>query len=303
MIYKEVPERNKKLAELLFNVFSTVGIHGKNDMPEDTLPSGVIKGSLEHLFFITLTVSIDYQRDATVLWNNSRITFEDSDTMYLFFPKQLGVTEFPKIVHDMQKHGLSKKPTRDAKIWQTIAATFLRKWDSNPLNFLESCQWNSQLILEHLRTANHISNGRYEADFPNLRGLKIGPLWVRMLKDNVGITRLSFLEKVPIPVDIHIARASITTGVVRGKFNGRLEDLFNDIREAWFDAVKGINIKDRSMIALDVDEPLWHLSKYGCSKNRNNDNGYCSVHGRCEAKDFCVKGKIRIEKNFIGIDT
>jgi len=50
------------------------------------------------------------------------------------------------------------------------------------------------------------------------------------------------------------------------------------------------------MISLDVDEPLWHLSKYGCSKNRDKETGYCSVLNKCEVKDFCIKGKVSIEK-------
>ena len=165
-------------------------------MPEDTPPNGVTKGSIEHLFFITLTVSIDYQRDAPALWYNSRKTFEDPETMYLFSPTQLGETEFDKIVRDMQKHGLSKKQKRDADIWRTVGITFLQKWGGNPLNFLESCQWDSQQILKHLINDRHFINGKYESDFPNLRGPKIGSLWVRMLKDNVGITILKNLEKV-----------------------------------------------------------------------------------------------------------
>ena len=58
-------------------------------MPEDISPKGVHKGSLEHLLFITLTTSIDYQRDADKLWENARKTYEDQETLYLFSPKRL----------------------------------------------------------------------------------------------------------------------------------------------------------------------------------------------------------------------
>jgi len=303
MVYKGAHERSNKIAELLFDSFSFGGILGRNDMPEDTLPSGVIKGSLEHLLFITFTVAIDYQRDATTLWANSRKTFEDLETRYLFFPDRLNETGFDKIVRDMQKYGLSKKFHRDALIWQTLGLTFFRKWDSNPVNFLDSSQWDSLLILEHLKNDIHFSDGKYASDFPNLRGAKIGPLWVRMLRDNVGITKLLNLDKAPIPVDIHIARATLATGVVRGQYEGMLEELYMDIREAWFEGVKELRIKNRSMIALDVDEPLWHLSKYGCSKNRDKSTGYCSVINICEARDFCIGGKIKIKNNFVELDT
>jgi len=54
----------------------------------------------------------------------------------------------------------------------------------------------------------------------SIRRDKIGSLWLRMLRDNVGIKKLKNLDKVPIPVGIHVARATLAIGVVREKFNG-----------------------------------------------------------------------------------
>jgi len=295
-------ERGKKIAKLLYTSFSTTGIHGRTDMPEDIMPNGVARGSLEHIFFITLTVSIDYQRDAPSLWASSRKTFEDPETRYLFNPKLLNETPFDKIIEDMQKYGLSKKPQKDAYIWRTVGITFYKKWEGNPCNFLEDCNWDSRRILERLKDDTHIYNGRKVPDYPYLRGPKIGPLWLRMLRDNVGITQLRNLEKVPIPVDIHVARATLSTGIVRGQFRGRLDEVFEYIRKAWFESVTVVIIKNRPMIALDLDEPLWHLSKYGCS-NRDKTTGYCPVFHRCEAREFCIRGKVKIENNFVELET
>ncbi len=295
-------ERGKKVAESLYNLFSTVGIHGRNDMPEDIMPKGVIKGSFEHIMFITLTVSIDYQRDAPALWEASRKTFEDPNTRYLFDPKALHETSFRKVVKDMQKYKLSKKLQKDAYIWRTVGVTFYKKWNGNPLNFLQDCNLDAPIILKRLKIDTHLYNGRWVTDYPYLRGDKIGPLWLRMLRDNVGIMQLRNLDKVPIPVDIHVARATLTTGVVRGEFRGSLNDLFRYVRKAWFGSVNGLTIKNRSMIALDVDEPLWHLSRYGCSK-RDKIMGVCPVFSMCEARKFCVKGRIRIEKDKVEVET
>lgn len=295
-------ERGKKVAEHLYNLFSTIGIHGRNDMPEDIMPKGVVRGSIEHLMFITLTVAIDYQRDALVLWNASRKTFEDSETRYLFDPKDLQETPFKKIIEDMQKYGLSKKPQKDAYIWKTIGVTFYKKWNGDPRNFLQSCNWDAPKILERLKKDNHLYNSQWKPDYLYLRGDKIGPLWLRMLRDNVGITELENLDEVPIPVDIHVARSTLTTGVVRGQFKGNLNDLFKYIRKAWFKSVKGLNVKNRPMIALDIDEPLWHLSKYGCAK-RDKNTGNCPFYHRCEIKEFCIKGRVKIEGSIVEVET
>jgi len=295
-------ERGKKVAEFLYNSFSTVGIHGKTDMPEDITPSGVVRGSLEHTFFITLTVSIDYQRDAPSLWESSRKTFEDQETRYLFDSKSLYETSFRKIIEDMQKYKLSKKPQKDAKIWRTVGVTFYKKWEGDPRSFLENYNWDSLTILKHLRNDTHLYNGRTVSDYPYLRGPKIGPLWLRMLRDNVGIGKLMNLEKVSIPVDIHVARATLTTGVVRGNIKVRLDELFEYIRKAWFESVKSLSVKNRPMIALDVDEPLWHVSKYGCTR-RDKITGYCPMYSGCEARDFCIKGRIKIENSIVELET
>jgi hypothetical protein len=293
--------RGRKVAEHLYNSFSTIGIHGRTEMPEDITPKRVMKGSLEHIFFITLTASIDYQRDALSLWASSRKTFEDPETRYLFDPKGLFETPFPKIVRDMQKYKLSKKLQKDAYILRTVGVTFYKKWNSNPLNFLRDCNWDAPTILKRLRNDTHLYNGRLVSDYPYLRGPKIGPLWLRMLRDNVGITQLKNLEKVPIPVDRHIARATLTTGVIKGKFSGRLDEIFEYVRKAWFESVKGLSIKNREMIALDLDEPLWHLSKYGCT-NRDKITGDCPLFHKCEAKEFCVKGRVKIEGSIVEIE-
>lgn len=296
-------DRGHEAADLLFKAFSTTGIHGRTDMPEDLLPSNVNRGSLEHVLFITLTVSIDYQRDAAALWESSRRTYGDPTTRYLFDPWALHETPFPSIVRDMQKYGLSRKPKKDAEIWLSVGVSFYKKWQGDPRKFLESCGWEALKVLEHLKNDVHASPKGQSSDFPYLRGDKIGPLWLRMLRDNVGILNIQGLELVPIPVDIHIARATLALGIVRGQYAGGFGNLFETIRKAWFESVRGLHVGERPMIALDVDEPLWHLSRYGCTY-RDKQSGECPLIRSCEAKAFCIKGKVNINNGTaIELDT
>lgn len=294
--------KGKLVAELLCRSFDTVGIHGRSDMPEDQPPTGVKIGSTEHVLFLTLTVAIDYQRDAPALWDSSRKTFEDPQTAYIFDPKTLHETPFGKVVSDMQKHGLSKKPTKDAQIWRTVGITFLKKWSGDPRSFLQDCGWDCPAILARLKRDTHLYNGRMVPDYPFLRGDKIGPLWLRMLRDNARISDLKSLHTVPIPVDIHVARATLSLGIISGKFSGRLSDLFSQIREAWFESVRGLVAKGRPMIALDVDEPLWHLSKYGCSF-RDGSTGMCLRKKTCEVREFCADGLFKIDSGKVELDS
>lgn len=132
----------------------------------------------------------------------------------------------------MQRYKLSKKPQKDAGIWRMVGTSFASKWCVDPLAFLESCAWDSLRALQQLESNKHWQAGRLTAAFPYLKGRKIGPLWLRVLSDSVGTDRLQRLEEVPIPVGVHVARATLALGAVRGSYTGRLASLFDVIRDA-----------------------------------------------------------------------
>jgi hypothetical protein len=289
-------ERGHKAGRRLFQAFRTSGILGRKEMPEDILPIGMQRGSLDHILFITLTVSIDYQRDADALWKASRMTYENKNSRYLFDPRSLHEHLPRTIISDMQKYHLSKKATKDAEIWRTVGVTFYKKWGGNPRNFLADCGWDAINILYRLKIGQHLYNNRLRNDYPYLRGDKIGPLWLRMLRDNVGLNKIINLDKVPIPVDIHVARATLALGIVKGNYNDSLAAIYENIRQAWFESVKGLKVDRRSMIALDVDEPLWHLSRYGCT-DRDKNSGKCPHFLLCELKDYCTPGRLEVNSH------
>lgn len=267
---------------ILYKAFNNprIGIFGRTLMAEDILPRGVVRGSYEHRMFITLTVSIDYQRDADILWEASRKTFEDPNTAYLFSPQSIYEVPLPKLTEDMQKYKLSKKPNQDSWIWRTNAVSFLKKWSGDPLNLINAANLDAVQLLARIRNDKHEEGNRLVYDFPFLRGNKIAVLWIRMLRDNVKLA-LKNMALIPIPVDIHIARA--TQMLVGG--SGHLQEKASPerIQAIWFEAAKGTDL-----IALDFDELLWHLSKYGCSRCLGN---YCPMNDQCPVSGFCIVGE------------
>lgn len=99
--FRKNPERAYEVGVQLYREFRTgSGIFGHKKMPEGTPPEGVEEGSYEHLMYVTMTVSIDYMRDATVLWKSARKTFEDPEVRWVFYPKKVvdeGKTSFKKL--------------------------------------------------------------------------------------------------------------------------------------------------------------------------------------------------------------
>lgn len=283
-------ERGRKLADMLIDAFKSGGILGHKEMPEDAPPEGVEKRSLEYIRFITMVVSLDYQRDANALWRHARETYADQGTRYLFDPEEftedmLHGAKFNKVKDDMQKYKLSKRPTKDARIWITNAISLKRDWGSDPREIFKRNGWDAVKILECIRDAKNPEG--HKPAFCYLKGEKIGPLWIRMLRDSAGLEEFKNLENVPMPVDIHVARATLACGVVTGSAEGfRLGSIRGLIRKAWKESMEG-----GENMPIDVDEALWHLPKYGCTR-RDKETGDCCAIKRCEARSMCIPGAI-----------
>jgi len=91
--------------------------------------------------------------------------------------------------------------------------------------------------------------------------------------------------------------------MVNGTYSGRIKPIFQEIRDAWAESVKGLEVAGRPMIALDVDEPLWHLSKYGCKKYRDQVSGACPKKKDCVVGDYCIPGEVRIYSKGVVVNT
>jgi hypothetical protein len=293
----------RHVAQILYAAFAPggAGIFGEHSMPEDVLPIGLVAGSREHLNFLTLTISLDYMRDAMELWRAARRAWTDTATRYLFEPAIVEDISNEKLKDDLVRTGVALRPNRDGSAWAAICRTLSRKWKSDVKAFLADCEFDGPTILARLHRDGGWSTSGWTPDFPLLRGPKIGPLWVRTLRDN-ALLELSGLVDVPIPVDVHVMRATLCSGVIRGRYGGSPEKLKLAVRDVWRTATNGLRHWDgRPMIPLDVDEPLWTLSRLGCSKRGNGPLASCPPG--CILASGCVEGRIRITGTECDIET
>jgi hypothetical protein len=153
-------ERCKAVAKILYTRFnnSNEGIFGHTDMPEEILPESVKEGSYEHLMFITLTVSIDYQRDALDLWKASRQTTNDRDTRWIYSPKEVLKKSDNELINAMQKYKLSKKPIKDSlEIWKPVSKSFYALFESDPRKLLEECNYDALEVFELMKSRGCIT--------------------------------------------------------------------------------------------------------------------------------------------------
>jgi hypothetical protein len=71
-----------------------------------------------------------------------------------------------------------------------------------------------------------------------------------MLRDNLGL-EIRGLEQAPIPVHVHVARATFATGLVSKRFDGSMADAYDRVREAWREGVSVV-VRPRRVV-LDTD--------------------------------------------------
>lgn len=51
---------------------------------------------------------------------------------------------------------------------------------------------------------------------------------------------------------------------------------------------------------LQLDEPLWHLSRYGCKFRKGN---FCEKRKACPIGEFCVRGIVNVSAERVEVNT
>lgn len=273
-------------ARRLWDAWRGAGIFGERSMPESRLPEGVGRGGRTHALFVTLTVALDYMRDADALWDASRRAIEAEDTRWLFDPAMVHRADADAVQEALRRARVAMRPTQDARIWRTVSTTLLQRFDADPRRIATDSANDAPSMIAELR--------RVPGDFPWLKGRKIAPLWVRMMAHEVGLP-LRGLEQIPIPVDIHIARTTFASGGLVGSFHGTVGEAAPAIEALWADA-----LRDGDPYPLQIDQALWLQSRLGCSRRR--DDG-CPREAECVLTDLCTAGTLRFEGDTLVVET
>ena len=223
---------------------------------------------------LTVAAALDYQTDTDRLWRAAVETYFDPDTAWLFDMNEVARRDVGDVLRAMSAHGFTGRyPNNNAWYVYRLCRTFVKRYGGSPLGLLDQYGCDAQLI-------HKIGKGL--GDLPGLTGDKILPLWLRILKDVASI-RLRNIDKVPLPVDVHIARA--THRIIYR--NNRRPDVSAERQEMvrkWFEVCRSLNRPEIYPLALD--EPLWLLSRNGCSGTDGRDR--CVRASECVVAEFCV---------------
>jgi endonuclease III len=223
---------------------------------------------------LTIAAAIDYQANADHLWQAALETYLDPETAWLFDMKEVARRDLEAVCRAMSVHGFTGRyPNNNARFVHRLCKTFTERYGGSPFGLLEEYNYDAKLIYK-------VRKGLGE--LPGLTGYKILPFWLRILKDVAGI-KLKNIEEVPIPVDVHIARATHRI-IYRSNRQPQVDAEREEIAREWFKICRSLGEPDIYPLALD--EPLWFLSREGCSGTDNRDR--CIRASECVAAEFCV---------------
>ena len=283
------PEKAREVGLLLLKKLETDGIFGHKELPDD-IARKLIKeiDSETFLFMVTFTTALDYMRNAEELWKSSISTVKDDEVNWVFNPNTVINRGKDELSKALEKYGLAKKKKRDVEIWFNLSQTFSRKYSSLKDLFEE-------YDYDVLSMFKDFQKNRKE-EFPSLSGTKLFPHWIRSLKEKVPLP-FRKIEELPIPVDVHVARATFTTGCITGRYSARgiTETVRRRIIEVWKEGLKGTGIAP-----VEMFRPLWLLSKHGCHYRKNGERPKLE---ECPVKSFCVEGKVVVTSRKVEIDT
>ncbi|MFQ5531238.1 MAG: N-glycosylase/DNA lyase [Candidatus Nanoarchaeia archaeon] len=215
--------------------------------PEFDLPEKMDKGSEEHLAYQTLTLSLNYMRDAQKLYKQSHDAWLSSENKWIFYPDEVmekGIEKLTKLFNQIK----DQRPNQDSRIWFTICKTIHERFEGSIRKMFKILEEDAIKISDYVE--------QNKKNFPYLAGNKIKPLWLRVINDTAGI-RLNRIKDIPIPVDVHTARLSLKI-LFNESFKGVVtNDTRIKVQEGWKQV-----LESEEFYPLQLDEPLWILGKY-----------------------------------------
>lgn len=106
-----------------------------SDMPEDTRPKNLDPNSEENAIFYTLPTALDYQRNSNTLWKSATATFEDTETKFVFNPKEVVKKEFTEVQEALTKYNLALQKNKQTQIWIRLCQTLVNNFNGRVTDF------------------------------------------------------------------------------------------------------------------------------------------------------------------------
>ncbi len=218
---------------------------GYMKMPEDSSPPFSEKDKELQLFYFTLPMSLNYQRDSYKLWESVLKTFNDNKTRKVFNIQFSAQTSEDELREILTKYKIALQPNKHISTWKKISETIYKNWGGVE-NLIKNADYDFLKLKELIQV-------KFKKGFPYLSGPKIFNYWSFIIQEYGGI-KLKNSDFIEIAPDTHVTKCSILLDVIS---EDEKETLTKEkISERWRTILKGSGITP-----IQMHPPLWFWSR------------------------------------------
>ena len=209
--------------------------------------------------FLTFVSAVDRMRDANRLWKAAAALYESRPD--LFEPTEVARMPMSTLREVLSSANVSRFHNVDTRAWKTIAGS-LAEENGPTRRVIEEGKGDASELLPDVR-----SKRAGKARFPQLRGQKIAPMWVRIMAAP-GRAVISHMETIPVAVDVQVRRVTENMGVTDTRGLPLGGNVKRRIQSAWLEAVSAADFSGPPQIAgtcAALDPALWLFGARGWS--------------------------------------
>ena len=236
-----------KKVDILYAMWKQ-GLLGGEVMPEDSNPS-LSQESLENYLYFTLPMALNYQRNSYELWKAANKTYQDKETQFVFFPKEVLKHSFLEVQAALTKYKVALQKNKQTEIWIALCQTFVDFFDGDIRKLFDRFDNDVNKIRNFIQKEN-------KKKFPYLSGTKICNYWLYVIWQYTD-KEYQNIECLTVAPDTHVVQATYRLGLITEEELDR-SDVQLIVIDRWNELLENTKYKP-----IDIHTPLWLWSRNG----------------------------------------
>lgn len=221
---------------------------GGEKMPEDENP-GFPKDSLENYLYFTLPMALNYQRNSYMLWESAKKTYQDEETRFVFFPKEVLNHSFEEVQEALTKYKVALQKNKQTEIWITLCQTFVTLYDGDIRKLFDTFDNDVNQIRNYMQK-------EAKKLFPYLCGTKICNYWLYVIWQYTD-REYQNMASLTVAPDTHVIKSTYRLGLLT-KEELESSNVQEIVIERWNELFQNTKYKP-----IDVHTALWLWSRNG----------------------------------------
>jgi len=241
-------------SEVLKNITRLISMHkagklGGEIMPEDARPIIIDLHSSDNYHFLTLPMTLNYQRNSYTLWQSAAKAFLDKECNAIFHPNIVAEMSVDELRTLLLRHKVALQPNKHVDTWQRVSKSIVKLFDSDIRNLFIEADFDISKIKMIVQEVN-------KKDFPYLSGHKIFNYWLHVMEVYTP-TKFKNRQEISVAPDTHIIQGTLRLGLIKGNIDEIAQNR-TVVADAWTELLNKTDI-----VPIDVHTPLWLWSKRG----------------------------------------